>query len=69
MNNKFTSVQSSWEELFALVVDKTSVRVFLATCAMHNKHLIHLDIVSAYLRAVLIGEPRSITLWEVSRVL
>ena len=63
VNNKFTSVQSSWEELFAPVVDKTSVRIFLATCAMHNKHLLHLDIVSAYLHAVITGPPRFITLW------
>ena len=63
VNNKFTSVQSAWEELFAPVVDKTSVRIFLATCAMHNKHLLHLDIVSAYLHAVITGPPRFITLW------
>ena len=34
VNNKYTSVQSSWEELFAPVVDKTSVRIFLTTCTL-----------------------------------
>ena len=36
VNNKNTSVQSSWKELFAHVVDKTLVRMFLTTCAMYN---------------------------------
>ena len=31
---------------------------------MHNKHLLHLDIVSAYLHAVLTGPPRFIALWK-----
>ena len=30
---------------------------------MYNKHLIHLDIVSVYLHAMLTGPPRFITLW------
>ena len=68
VNNKFTSVQSAWEELFAPVVDKTSVRIFLAKCAMHNKHLLHLDIVSAYLHVVITGPPRLITLWRLNFV-
>ena len=34
VNNKYTSVQSSWEELFAPVVDKTSVRIVLTTCTL-----------------------------------
>ena len=63
VNNKFTSEQSSWEELFAPVVDKTSIRLFLTTCAMHHKHLQHLDVVSAYLHAELKGNPRYISLW------
>ena len=57
VNNKFTSEQSLWEELFAPLVDKTSVRIFLATCAMHHKHLRHLDVVSAYLHTELKGAP------------
>ena len=63
VNNKFTSEQSSWEELFAPVVDKTSIRLFLTTCAMHHKHLQHLDVVSAYLHAELKGKPWYISLW------
>ena len=63
VNNAFTSVQSSCEELFAPVVDKASVRIFLTACAMHNKHFLHLDVVSAYLHATLTGPPRYITLW------
>ena len=63
VNNQFTSEQSSWEELFAPVVDKTSVRIFLTVCAMFQKHVIHLDVVSAYLHANLTGPARYITLW------
>ena len=63
VNNPYTSKQSSWEELFAPVVDKTSVRIFLTTCAMMHKHLLHLDVVSAYLHATLPGPARYITLW------
>ena len=63
INNPYTSEQSSWEELFAPVVDKTSVRMFLTTCAMFHKHLLHLDVVSAYLHANLKGPARYITLW------
>ena len=51
VNNQYTSKQSSWEELFMPVVDKTSVQIFLTTCAMLHKHLLHLDFVSAYLHA------------------
>ena len=47
VNNKHTSVQSSWEELFAPVVDKTSLRLFLTLSAMFHKHLVHLDVMSA----------------------
>ena len=63
VNNPRVSVQSSWDELFAPVVDKTSVRLFLSVSAMYNKHLVHLDIVSAYLHAAITGAPRYITLW------
>ena len=30
---------------------------------MYHKHLLHLDIISAYLHATLTGPPRYITLW------
>ena len=63
VNNKFTREQSLWEELFDPGVDKTLVRIFLATCAMHHKHLQHLDVVSSYLQAKLTGSPRYIALW------
>ena len=63
VNNQYTSEQSSWEELFAPVIDKTSVRIFLTVCAMFQKHLIHLDVVSAYLYANLPGPAQYITLW------
>ena len=63
VNNKYTSVQSPWEELFAPVVDKTSLRLFLTISAMYHKHLVHLDVVSAYLHATLTGPARYITLW------
>jgi hypothetical protein len=53
VNNKHTSDQSPWEDLFAPVVDKTSLRLFLTICAMFHKHLVHLDVVSAYLHAKL----------------
>ena len=63
VNNKHTSAQSPWEELFAPVVDKTSLRLFLTICAMYHKHLVHLDVVSAYLHANLTGPARYISLW------
>ena len=63
VNNPRISVQSSWDELFAPVLDKTSVQLFLSVSAMYNKHLMHLDVVSAYLHAMLTGPPRYITLW------
>ena len=62
VNNAHTSVQSPWEELFAPVVDKTSLRLFLTISAMFHKHLQHLDMVSAYLHANLTGPARYITL-------
>ena len=62
VNNPRVSVQSSWDELFAPVVDKTSVCLFLPVSAMYNKHLVHLDIVSAYLHAAITGMLRYITL-------
>ena len=44
-------------------MDKTLVRIFLATCAMFHKHLLHLNVGSAYLNANLSGPARYITLW------
>ena len=67
VNNPRVRIQSSWDELFAPVVDKTSVRLFLAMCAMYHKHLLHLDVVSAYLHAPLKGPPRYITLWGMKK--
>ena len=62
VNNPQKSIQSSWEERFAPVVDETSVRLFLTVSAMYHKHLPHLDIVclcSCYTH----GTPRNIILW------
>ena len=59
----YTCVQSPWEELFAPVVDKTSLWLFLTISAMFHKHLMHSDVVSAYLHASLTGPARYIILW------
>ena len=56
-------MNATWEELFAPVVDKTSLRLFLTICAMYHKHLVHLDVVSAYLHVNLTGPARYISLW------
>ena len=48
LNNRFTSEPSHWTELYAPVIDKTSVRTFLTVCAMKHKFLVHTDVVSAY---------------------
>ena len=59
LNNRFTSEPSHWTELYAPVIDKTSVRTFLTVCAMKHKYLVHTDVVSAYLHAPLDGDPIS----------
>ena len=63
VNDPYKSEQSSWEELFAPVADKTSVRIFVTVCAMFQKHILHLDVQTAYLHANLPGPARYITLW------
>ena len=50
------NLQEVRDELFAPVVDETSVHIFLTTCAMLKKHLVHLDdAVSACLYAAFAG--------------
>ena len=58
-----TSETSELKELFAPVVDKTSVHAFLAMCAIYRKHLLQIDVVSVYLHANLEEPSRYITLF------
>ena len=38
-----------WERIFAPVVDKVTVRLFLSQAAVHQMHLLQMDITTAFL--------------------
>ena len=55
-NNAYTGDKASWEETFAPVVDKNTLRIFLHLAASEHMFLKHTDVVSAFIQADMEGE-------------
>ena len=55
-NNPWSGNYSPWEDTFAPVVDKNSLRMFLHMAAQEHMYLRHTDVVSAFIQAKMEGE-------------
>ena len=52
-NHKFSGPKKTWDQVFSPVVDKSTLRIFLAFAAQHKYFICQIDVVTAFLNAAL----------------
>ena len=50
-NHRFSTPNKTWDEVFSPVVDKSTLRIFLAFAAQRKYFIRQIDIVTAFLNA------------------